>query len=67
MVDPTKTDASSSPLLTVDEVARLLRRSRNGTYEDLKRLPLSAAVIKLGRSIRVSRYTLLRLLGAPDP
>ncbi len=61
------TDVSTSPLLTVDETAKLLRRSRNGTYEDLKRPPLSAAVIKLGRSIRVSRYALLRILGAPDP
>ena len=65
-----KTDASAvSELLTVDEVAALLRTTRKGIYAMAERGALPG-VIRLGRRLLVRRHDLLRWLDesrAPSP
>jgi excisionase family DNA binding protein len=53
------------PVLSVDEVAKLLRLGRKATYAAVARGEV-AGVIRLGRSIRVSRDALARQLAGRD-
>jgi len=54
--------ADQRPVLTVPEVAELLRKPRNWTYEAVARGEIPG-VIRLGRSIRVSRAAIERWIG----
>ncbi len=52
-------------VLTVPEAARLLRIGRNQAYEMVQRGEIYAA--RCGRSLRVPKVALLRLLGVDPP
>lgn len=53
-------------LLTVPEVAEVLRIGRNEAYEAVRRGDIPS--IRIGRSIRVPSHRLMALLdGKPDP
>lgn len=51
--------SEGSDVLTVPELARLLRIGRNSAYEAIQRGEIPG-VIRVGRSIRVSRATVVR-------
>lgn len=57
--DATSSPDDLAPVLTVDEVADLLRVDRKSIYEVIRRGELPG-VRRLGRSIRVHRDTVLR-------
>lgn len=48
-------------MLTVEETARTLRCGRTATYEAIRRGEIPS--IRIGRSLRVPRHQLARLLG----
>jgi len=50
--------------MTVPEVARTLRVSRGAAYEAVRTGQIP--VVRIGRSLRVPRHVLARLLGARD-
>jgi excisionase family DNA binding protein len=52
-------------VLTVPEAARLLRCGRNQLYDAIRRGDVPA--VRIGRSLRVPRAGLLRMLGANPP
>lgn len=52
-------------VLTVDEVAKLLRFSRSKTYDAIRHGEIPH--VRLGREIRIPRHALLKLLGITDP
>ena len=54
------------PVLTVPEVARVLRISRGAAYEAIRSGAVPGAIL-IGRTIRVPRTAVARLLGAPPP
>ena len=59
MTDPEPDDLPM--VLTVEEVARVLRIGRGAAYEAVRRGDIPS--LRLGRSIRVSRHAVLALLG----
>jgi excisionase family DNA binding protein len=59
------------PVLTVEEAAAVLRIGRGAAYELARRFEISNGqyglpVIRLGRSLRVPKAELLRMLGDGD-
>lgn len=58
--------ASLPAILTVEEVAGLLRVGRKAVYTAIRRRKLPG-VRRVGRSIRIRRDALLNWLGADDP
>lgn len=63
MTAPAPTDPSTLPVvLTVEEVARLLRISRGAAYQAARRGELPG-VRRVGRTLRVSRDAVLDWLG----
>jgi hypothetical protein len=51
----------SQPTITADELAKLIRSSRNGAYDAIKRGEV--ATIRLGRKVKVLTGPLRRQLG----
>lgn len=51
-------------VMTVNQAARYLRISRNRAYEEIAQGKIPA--IRFGRSIRVTKWGLAKLLGRPD-
>lgn len=71
-VPPLAHPAEPPEVLTVEEAAALLRISRNSAYALARRwLATDGAeglpVVKLGRTLRVPRPALLRILDQPRP
>jgi hypothetical protein len=69
MTVPTRTDAQQPEVLTVEEAAALLRISRNAAYAAARLWRSSGGreglpCIELGRTLRVPRAALERLLAA---
>ena len=63
MTTPATTDPSTLPaVLTIEEVARLLRISRGAAYQAARRGELPG-VRRVGRTLRVSRDAVLSWLG----
>ena len=54
------------PVLTVPEVARVLRISRGAAYEAIRSGALPGAIL-IGRTIRVPKTAVARLLGVDAP
>ncbi len=50
-----------SPVMTVEEAAKVLRISRNSAYEAVKRGEIPS--LRLGRLIRVPRAAILKMIG----
>jgi excisionase family DNA binding protein len=64
--DPTPAPANSLPVvLTVDEVAALLRVDRKSVYSMIRRGKLPG-VRRVNRAIRIGRDAVIRWLGADD-
>jgi excisionase family DNA binding protein len=59
--DPGRTLADAPDALTVREVAQLLRLSESATYELVRRGGIAA--VHFGRSIRIPKAAVMRLLG----
>ncbi len=54
-----------SPVMTVEEAAKVLRISRNSAYEAVKRGEIPS--MRFGRLIRVPRAAIFKMVGTVEP
>ncbi len=55
-------DATETPLLTIDELSKVLRISKTKAYEMAKTDRLPCPVVKVGSSYRIPTASLMRAL-----
>ena len=56
---------TESPVMTVEEAAKILRISRNSAYEAVKRGEIPS--IRIGRLLRVPRAVISKMVGEGEP
>ena len=63
---PSKVTSGLEALLTVREVAAVLRRSRQSVYQLAHEKPEVLGVVRLGRTVRFRRSAIERLVSAVE-